>query len=269
MASGLVWGLGCAHGRLPRHPRRADRSPPHRHPLRPHPGAGSGLGASSDRFHRGQRPAGTAHRGSRRCAAGVGGRLPALGGARAPGLRHRRVRGVAVRPGRGAGAGAGTPSGAPLPAHRAGLGAGGDAGRGDESACPGRLRGQGPQLGEPAPGAALGVVRAVAGGAARGGALHLGGQPGLRAVGARQRHRCPGPSGPAAPRAALDPGAGHLAGALPPGQPHGARAPARPSALVHPEPGGRGGPCGSTPGPRRAVAGAARAGRPDAQATAP
>jgi hypothetical protein len=239
MALGRCGGLGCAHGRLLRHPRRADRPAPHRHPLRPYPGAGPCRGAPSDRFDRGGRPAGGAHRGGRRRAAGAGRRLPALGGARAPGVRHRQVRGVAVRAGRGLGAGAGAPPGACLRAHRAGLGAGGNAGRRDESTRPGRLRGPRPQLGEPSPGAALGPVRAAAGGGARGGDLHLGGQPGLRPVGARQQRRCRGASGPTTPRAALDPGAGHLARALPPGQPHGARAPAHPSAAAHPEPGGR------------------------------
>jgi hypothetical protein len=102
------------------------------------------------------------------------------------------MRGVALWAGRGPGTGVGTSPVPPLRAHRAGLAALGDAGRGDEPARPGRMRGQGPQLGQSALGTALSPVRAAAGGGARRGCFHLGGQSGWRAPTAPMPSGCSG-----------------------------------------------------------------------------
>ena len=73
-----------------------------------------------------------------------------------------------------------------------------------------------------------------AGGGAPGRALHLGGQPGVRAVGARQRRRCRGPARGPAQRALVHARVGHLVCPLRAGQPHCPRAHGGPSAAVHP-----------------------------------
>jgi len=129
---------------------------------------------------------------------------------KAPGPRYRPGRGVGRSRFCSPGAGLGSPSGAHVRAHRAGLAAVGSPERGNEPAYAGCRPGQGPQLGQPAPGAAVAVVRSDAGGGAPGRALDLGGQPGVRTVGARQRRRCRGTARCPAHRAAVDPGVDHL-----------------------------------------------------------
>ncbi len=107
--------------------------------------------------------------------------------------------------------------------------------------------------GQPAPGAALTVVRARAGGAAPGRALQLGGEPGLRAVGARQRRRCRVLARRPAQRALVHAGVGHLVCPLRTGQSHRPRAHGGPAAAVHPSLAEAGPP--ATQRPRDAVAG--------------
>ena len=169
---------------------------------------------------------------------GLGRRLPALGGAAAPRPRHRPSRGVAGPARRGPDAGVGPPPGPRLRAHRAGLDVVGGPGRGAKPARPGRGPGQGRQLGQPASGAARAVVRALAGGAAPRRALDLGGKPGVRAVGARQRRRCAGVARGPAQRAPVHARVGHLVCPLWAGQPHCPRAHGGPAAAVHPGPAG-------------------------------
>lgn len=202
--------------------------------LRPDPGAASGASPSAHGLHRRRWPTGAAGGGGRGRAVRVGRRLPALGGAHPVGSRYRAGRGLGRSRVRGLGAGLGPPPGSRLRAHRAGLVAVGGTGRGLQPARPGRGAGQGPQLGEPAPGAARPVVRAGAGGGAPGRALQLGCQPRAGAVGARQRRRCRGPARRAAHRVLVDPGTGRLVRPLRTGQPHRARAPAGPAAAVRP-----------------------------------